>query len=404
MSEPTVVDLFCCGGGFSEGFRKAGFKVILGVDIEPKYLETFRLNHEGSEAWERDLAAVRASDLPDADVIIGSPPCQAFSYANSKRDPTEGMSRVNRMLNIVLEKKPRFWIMENVPPILEYLPRSVPVRRVLNCADFGVPQTRKRCFAGDYPIPAPTHSRNPSQTLSGRSLRKWRTVREAIGNLPPPALIIDPNNKNPNSRGPFPTDGPLNRAIIGKMRLEVSNHTLPETELQAIMKRNLEGAYSRKNPPLKFDAPSRTLKPHMAKTPKDVLPVSMHNQVPMKLEEPAYAITTKLGTALKHPQRPIPVGDDMKPATVVQSDPRRWPHGHHENRKDYYRRLTIRECARLQSFPDSYIFKGSATLCYRMIGEAVPPLMAFHLANVMRLSFGLESLSPPETFAEWIGP
>ncbi|GAI46790.1 unnamed protein product, partial [marine sediment metagenome] len=83
----TVIDLFPGAGGFSEGFRQAGFKIILGIDKEPRMLSAYRANHPGTEVWERDVLTVDPNELPDADVIVGSPPCQDFSTASSKKNP-----------------------------------------------------------------------------------------------------------------------------------------------------------------------------------------------------------------------------------------------------------------------------------------------------------------------------
>lgn len=458
-----VIDLFCGAGLFSEGFRRAGFEVVLGVDIEPKMLSTFRRNHPETEVWEQDVLTIEPSELPDADVIIGSPPCQQFSYANKNRNPEKGMVFVNWMLDAVRVKKPKFWITENVPPMLKYLPRWIPIRRVLNVADYGVPQTRRRCFAGSYPVPLPTHARVTSSTLTGAELRPWVSVREAIGDLPSPLLthrrsldidrvneyrvktglrlapdsidgpsrailasegqstekgmiLIDPNNLNPDSRGPFGIDQPSPRSVIGKMRLEISDetlerieasgvglrvhdldkpaktiktitggpqnaeaylqcHTLPDYEPERAIKRKMNVPFMRKNPPLKLDEPSRAVKSHLAKAPKELL---------------------------------LPILD--APATTVQGDPRLWPRGHKANRFSRgiprgsgYRRLTVRECARLQSVPDAYAFEGPATWQYRHVGEGVPCLLAFHLANKMRPAFDLEKLNPPNGFLDWMG-
>jgi len=420
-----ALDLFCCGGGFSEGFRRAGFKVVLGIDIEPRYLDTFRANHPEAEAWSRDLLNVGADELPDVDVIIGSPPCQAFSYANVKRDSAEGMTLVNRMLMLIEEKKPRFWIGENVPPILDHLPRRLPMRRILNSADYGVPQTRRRCFYGAYPVPPSTHARNPSSTLTGGALRPWVTVRDAIGDLPEPVLIqggansaqekrmrtldepsftiradgtkdryhfithsaqsnsnmVAGRNRSVDEQPSFTVDtsGELvlseEPLAIGKNAARIANQELPDYEPERAGKRRMDTPFMRKNPPLELDKPSRAVKSHIAKAPKELL---------------------------------LPILD--APATTVQGDPRIWPRGHKANRFSKgiprglgYRRLTARERARLQSFPDSYRFIGSTTLCYRMIGEAVPPLMSFHLANEMRPAFGIEKLKPPNDFLDWVG-
>jgi DNA (cytosine-5)-methyltransferase 1 len=90
-SGATVVDLFCGAGGFSEGFRQAGFRVVYGLDNWPVACASFRANHPGARVDCRDALTVEPSEIPDADVIIGGPPCPDFSYANpGERRPGEG--------------------------------------------------------------------------------------------------------------------------------------------------------------------------------------------------------------------------------------------------------------------------------------------------------------------------
>lgn len=179
--EPTVVDLFCGAGGFSEGFRQAGFRVVYGLDNWPVACASFRANHPGAKVDCRDALTVDPSEIPDADVIIGGPPCQDFSYANrANANPEKGMRLVRWFLRVVEVKRPRFWVMENVPALAEhYLPN---VRHfILNAADYGVPQTRVRAFFGNFPYPPPTHSRTGGVTLDGRILKRWVGVGEALG-------------------------------------------------------------------------------------------------------------------------------------------------------------------------------------------------------------------------------
>lgn len=177
--KPTVIDLFCGAGGFSEGFKQAGFEIILGIDKEPKMLAAFRANHPGTEVWERDVLEIDPSELPEADVIIGSPPCQDFSTSNPKRNPKRGMVPVNWMLNVIGKKAPRFWILENVRGLIKHLPMKIR-SKLLIATDYGVPQTRVRLFTGNYPLPRPTHSEHPQNTLDGRELKPWVTIRDAL--------------------------------------------------------------------------------------------------------------------------------------------------------------------------------------------------------------------------------
>ncbi len=359
----TGMDFFPGAGGFSEGFRRAGFKIILAIDNEPRMLAAYRANHPGTEVWERDVLTIDPSELPDADVIIGSPPCQDFSTANVNRDPEKGMVLVNWMLDTVKAKKPHFWVMENVPGVKRHLPNWIPTIKTLNAVEYGVPQTRKRCFAGNYPIPLPTHNNGPQpqRTLDGRVLKPWVTVRDAIWDL-----VMDTGGGRP-----------LTSRQMGK----INEH------------RKRIGLKSAPDP---IDKPSRTIMAsEAASTEKNiVIPVAGeefnpdYESVPLDPDKPSKTVTTlwRCDHRLSGGRMGRYVVPDVNwdsPATTVQSDPRLWPRGHHKLRKVFFRRTTVRERARPQSFPDSYKFIGSLSWQSTQIGEAVPPLLAQRIAEDM---------------------
>lgn len=202
--KPTVADMFVGGGGFSNGFEQAGFRTVVGVDNDPKVKATFKRNHPRARFLLADMEDVHAEDLPDHDVTVGSPPCPNFSHANRNRDPRKGMVLVNHFLRIVREleragRKPRAWLMENVPPAAAYFPQWIPRIKVLNAADYGVPQIRYRVFAGDFPLPRPTHARHWSSTLDGGRTVRWVTVRQALG---VPYVVPDTNASSPGYMRP----------------------------------------------------------------------------------------------------------------------------------------------------------------------------------------------------------
>jgi len=117
----TVVDLFCGGGGFSEGFRQAGFHIVHAVDNDQRACETYKKNilaNERTTVECRDILDLEPSQLPDdVDVLIGSPPCTEFSSSKNGGDGDieEGMRLVARFLYFVAELEPNYWLMENVP-------------------------------------------------------------------------------------------------------------------------------------------------------------------------------------------------------------------------------------------------------------------------------------------------
>lgn len=178
-----VVDLFCGCGGFTQGFKSAGFNVLAGVDKNEDALKTYNKNHK-AEPYQLDLSEIEPSSLyaeinvadKKVDGIIGGPPCQGFSQAGD-RDPSDPRNKlVKNYFSIIEEEKPAFFVMENVPAItysrneeaIDYIEKRADQMgynlkyRTLNVADFGVPQTRKRTFFLGYknrtPVfPKPTH-------------------------------------------------------------------------------------------------------------------------------------------------------------------------------------------------------------------------------------------------------
>jgi len=188
-----VVDLFCGAGGFSLGFERTGFEIVLAVDIDEARLRTYEVNHPSVKVWQEDILKLDETKLPKCDVLLGATPCASFSLANKPDHRTEDMSLTNRFLQIVDRIKPRWWALENVPPVALKLPWT---RRpkILNAADYGARQIRFRMFAGNYPIPQLTHrswplARRGSQVIEGclfsKPLQPWLPVRPLLANDEP---------------------------------------------------------------------------------------------------------------------------------------------------------------------------------------------------------------------------
>jgi DNA (cytosine-5)-methyltransferase 1 len=163
----NLLDLFCGAGGFTEGFSRAGFKIIAGVDKDKKAVETFNNNQE-ADAHNIDLSMVSGEDLLDRlgfekeniDGIIGGPPCQGFSQAGKRNPNDERNDLVINYFDIIEHIQPEFFVMENVRAItfdrnnhiIDYIENRLEranysyLYDTLNAANFGVPQTRKRLF------------------------------------------------------------------------------------------------------------------------------------------------------------------------------------------------------------------------------------------------------------------
>lgn len=190
MTQPLVVSLFSGGGGLDLGFEAAGFDVAVCVDHDPVSCETLRYNRPEWEVRCQDIREFDATAYTGADVVAGGPPCQGFSTAG-RGDPDDPRNFLWReYMRVVKEVKPRALVLENVSALShrkngDHLSGIMAELKqmgynfqlgVLNAADFGVPQSRRRLIVigvrdGEASLPAPTHR--------GRHVAAW----EAIGDL-----------------------------------------------------------------------------------------------------------------------------------------------------------------------------------------------------------------------------
>lgn len=354
---PTVVDLFCGAGGFSEGFRQQGFQIVYAADNWAQAVETFRANHPNARVVKVDLMQLSAEEVPKADVLIGGPPCTEFSGSNSgrNRDIESGMALVMRFLYFVYSLRPRWWVMENVPRLLDILPRHVPYKalgidqsgffeiprmNVFNAADFGAPQRRFRLFSGLFPDPIHTHAEVPTSSLEGVVYAKWISMGQILEAFPNPLgtpsaekFVFDPLYGLPLSE--IELQDHFNRSCI-LTRNEAEGNKRQKTE---------HPYYGRMDFPDNVSRPARTV----------------------------------MATQIKSSREAIVVETQYDGARA-------------------YRQLTVRECASLQCFPISYRFSGnSLTTKYRLVGNSVPTRLSAAVARAILASAGKSSLESMST-------
>jgi DNA (cytosine-5)-methyltransferase 1 len=349
LKQIRVVDLFCGPGGLSSGFEMAGFEVSAAFDYDSSAVATYSHNHKNA-ATLADLSEIDVGELPDADIILGGPPCTQFSSAksNKTRNVLDGLLLVQAFLRYVYLKKPKYWIMENVPTIQKYLPTSIPLRFIgidkagnmeipqkaeLIAADYGVPQKRTRYLIGNFPLPKKTHARSKRNRdlLDNDDLPEWRTLGQTLDALPPPDGERRKSVRDPNY-GFELSDTDLTDHFY--------DASLSEHEARTLMRAKLEH-------------------PYMGKL-----------AWPDRLNEPARTVVaTQLG----------------RETLIIES----------QQSGSSYRRATVRECATLQSFPISYQFLGNSySSRYRQAGDAVPPLMAFAIAKEIAKTLGADISTP----------
>lgn len=354
-----LIDLFAGAGGMTLGFTKSlghAFLPVWANDFNVSAAKTYSINF-GCHCTTDDIVGIvdnRLDEIPKADVVIGGPPCQGFSLLNKQRDGDPRKQLWRPYLRIVEHVGAEIFVMENVPQLLgsdEYDEIYKEAHALgfhlvstrLCAADYGVPQTRWRAFIvgckfrhpGGFFPPKKTH-RRPSDVNTGMLFseeydvyvtnpRPWRTVRDAIADLPPPkgTEIRDEAPPLDLHFGRTPTPKSLKRYMAipkeGMNRFDLQKRA-PELTPACWIRKTQGGTdlFGR----LWWDRPSFTIRTEFFKPEK--------------------------GRYL-HPSQ--------------------------------HRPITHREAARLQSFPDNFRFSGSKIEIAKQIGNAVPPKLAASVAD-----------------------
>jgi DNA (cytosine-5)-methyltransferase 1 len=358
-SRPTVIDLFCGAGGLSEGFRQAGYKVLLGSDIDPVFGETFVRSHDGASFIDKPIQSLSSAEVLKAtglakgqlDVLVGGPPCQGYSIYNHGRgehDPRAGLFR--EYLRIVRDLAPKWLVMENVTGLLSISGGAListiseeisslgyaVAWRVLRAEDYGVPQERRRVVfianrvGADISFPCIEY---------GAGLKPFTTVWDAIGDLP----SLASGQADNYSAAPF--TGYQTRMRAGNPKL--NNHYGPRLgKVNQERVRHIPQGGSWRDIPF------------------DLLPEGMKR--------------AKRSDHTKRYGRPRLT--DLSSTILTKCDIH-WGAFIHpiENRA-----FTVREAARLQSFPDDFAFHGTMTEQFVQVGNAVPPMLAAAIASSIR--------------------
>ncbi|MBN2396605.1 MAG: DNA cytosine methyltransferase [Candidatus Atribacteria bacterium] len=353
----TSIDLFAGAGGLSEGFRQAGFTVLAANDFDKYSAQTFRTVHPETVFIETPVQQLSPEDLltkagiskGELDCLVGGPPCQAFSVYNHQRgmhDERSGLFR--EYLRLVNGIQPHWVVMENVTGMtsvadgqaireiekgLKLLGYKTFEYRILYAENFGVPQERRRIiFIANR---NGNHIFWPSGDRDG-VFKPFTTISEAIGDLP---LLAN-------------GDG-----------TEIQAYCIPVKEcsnFQREMRKGSSYVYNHVAPALSSINLERM---------KHIPQGGSWRDIPMRLL-PAGMKKAKRSDHTKRYGRLSPEGLS---STILTKCDIHWGCYIHpyENRT-----ITVREAARLQSFPDRYIFQGPRTEQYRQVGNAVPPLLA----------------------------
>ena len=339
-----IIDLFAGVGGLSQGFQKAGFEIALAVEHDSEIAGAFKYNHPHVPVIIDDIKNVDFADIYEkigfVEGVVGGPPCQGFSQKGQRKSVMDDRNFMFRsFIDFVEVFRPSFFVMENVPNItttekgffrkeailaFEKLGYSV-TSNVLNAADFGVPQLRRRAFF--------------LGTLNAKSVElpltngKRTTVKEAIYDLP----FIASGEGNPF----------------------YEYQTSPQSDYQELLRANSVGIFNHL-----ATSHSKVALERLSMIPKgagrEVLPPehrtkSIYSGTWSRLREDELAatITTRFDT----------------PSSGLFTHP------------ILNRCLTVREAARIQSFDDRFVFTGNKTSQMKQVGNAVPPLLAYEVAK-----------------------
>ena len=198
-----VVSLFSGAGGLDLGFIRAGHEIVWANDLYADAVKTYKHNI-GGHIVERDIRDILSEEIPDCDIVIGGFPCQGFSVANVKRNTSDERNTLYmELIRVINDKRPMFFVAENVKGILslgkggvfkmimrDFSNLGYKVKyKLLNAADYGVPQTRQRVInvgvredvEFEYVYPEPTHSKDGTD-----GKRKWVAIGEALSVFPDP--------------------------------------------------------------------------------------------------------------------------------------------------------------------------------------------------------------------------
>ncbi|MCX2746279.1 DNA cytosine methyltransferase [Arthrobacter sp. MI7-26] len=389
----TMIDLFAGAGGLSEGLQEAGFRSLYANELVPTYAATFAANHPNTIVESDDIRAVDAAEVRarlklepgELSLMAGGPPCQGFSINAPKRSTDDRRNHLFReYLRFVEEFQPRAVLIENVPGLvsfeggatLEAILQSL--RELGYAADvqilyaplFGVPQTRWRTIvlglrdSEDASLAFPEPIRNAPMRVNFTSRFAGRDIVAM-----PRSVTLPPHTTVKEAIGDLPA------LVNGEVGDDVKDYrAMPENNYQKLLRAGSDGVrnhHSARLGKINLDR-LRHIPPggNWTNIPFDLLPAGM-----------------KKARRSDHTKRYGRVHPDGLASTILtKCDPHWGAYFHYEQDRAF----TVREAARIQSFPDSYIFTGSRVEQYEQVGNAVPPLLAAAVGRSISATLGVE--------------
>ena len=354
MEKYNVIDLFCGCGGFSRGFQDAGFNVRFAVDLWKDATVTYKKNFPDTVVLNENILNVTGQKIleltgmkpGELDVIIGGPPCQGFSVSGKRMIDDERNKLYKSFVELVSELQPKVFVMENVPGLVRLFKGQVCEQvledftkigytvkyQILSADNYGVPQQRRRVFfigLNDGKFKDPSAFVYPTPTTGIGELIPALTCKDAISDL----------------------DFVPDDEVLGE---DIPYTLPPQCEYQKMMR---DGSRSILN---------HSITLHTART-KEIIAMVPDGGNYKDLPEELWS-TRKVHIAWTRM-------DSQKPCFTIDTG-----HNHHFHYRAN-RVPTVRESARIQSFPDTFEFIGIKTSQLKQVGNAVPPLLAKALAE-----------------------
>ncbi|WP_103647961.1 DNA cytosine methyltransferase [Campylobacter concisus] len=371
---PTIIDLFCGAGGFSYGFSKMGYNILLANDIDKDALRTYSFNHpeiNSSRIINDDVKLISQNIHKyvnsQVDMIIGGPPCQSFSSANQQRvidDPRNVLYKY--FVKFVNDLKPKFIIMENVRGMLKVANQVVEdfdkigytaKYRLYDATNFSVPQKRIRLiYIGINKEYSKKHNLDVDKIMSDieneTKKNKKFILKDALDNI---ENLVCPSKQNQTESD----DESGSKISINKYKNNEYLNLINNNNIYSLTYNHKVRFQNETN--LKIYSLLKQGEDSTTETIKDIMPYSHRNHIfkdkyfKLVENEPSRTITAHLK---------MDCHSHIHPTQI--------------------RAITPREAARIQSFPDNYLFFGPYLKTYMQIGNAVPPLMSNVFAKVFK--------------------
>ena len=375
----TAISLFCGAGGCSLGFKQAGYDILFASDIDPLTVQTYKVNFPTTKCIEADIKTLDFNKVlcelslaaGDLDILIGGPPCQGFSTAGMRfwDDPRNAL--LKNYIFAIKCIKPKWFLMENVEGLLtsrkgQYVYEIV--KSLIECGykvrlekvyfhEYGIPQRRKRVIVIGNRLGIDFEFPEPIFKVHGRIFRNSdMTLRHTISGLPQPSK--DPKYL-PSYESAPKTE--WEQYLRGRAA-NISDHFTPKlNSLQKERIKALKPGQTMKDLPTYLQHASfkrRANRRVMDGTPSEKRGGSPSGLKRLIFDEPCLTITGAAIREFIHPEEERP--------------------------------LTIRETARIQTFPDDFFFMGRSSQKIQQIGNAIPPVVARIFAEHIRENYGFE--------------